>query len=64
MSRILIVDDEESIRHALRQVFEYEEHEVSAASDGPDAIELFQSFGPDGLQGNDDDLRISKHRPF
>ncbi len=23
-----------------------------------------QSFGPDGLQGNDDDLRISKHRPF
>ena len=47
MSRILIVDDEESIRHALRQVFEYEGHEVMAAEDGPDAIELFKSFGPD-----------------
>ena len=23
-----------------------------------------QSFGPDGQQGHDDDLRISKHRPF
>ena len=47
MSRILIVDDEESICHALRQVFEYEGHEVMTAGDGPDAIELFQSFGPD-----------------
>ncbi len=46
MSRILIVDDEESIRHALRQVFEYEEHEVMTAADGPEAIELFKSFAP------------------
>ena len=46
MSRILIVDDEESIRHALRQVFEYEEHEVMTAEDGPEAIELFKSFAP------------------
>ncbi len=72
MSRILIVDDEESIRHALRQVFEYEEHEVSAASDGPDAIELFQSFGPDvtfldvkmsGLDGLEVLARIRKIDP-
>lgn len=46
MPRILIVDDEESIRHALRQVFEYEEHEVITAADGPEAIELFESFAP------------------
>jgi len=47
MSRILIVDDEESIRHALRQVFEYEGHDVKTAADGPEAIDFFQSFGPD-----------------
>jgi two-component system nitrogen regulation response regulator NtrX len=47
MSRILIVDDEESICHALRQVFEYEGHKVETGSDGPEAIEFFQSFGPD-----------------
>ncbi len=46
MPRILIVDDEESIRGALRQVFEYEDHEVATAEDGPEALELFQSFHP------------------
>ena len=46
MSRILIVDDEESICDALRQVFEYEEHEVMTASDGPDALALYESFTP------------------
>ncbi len=45
-ARILIVDDEESIRNALRQVFEYEEHEVRLAADGPEAIELFECFAP------------------
>ena len=45
MSRILIVDDEESIRHALKQVFEYEGHEVATAADGPEALELFESAG-------------------
>ena len=47
MSRILIVDDEESIRDALRQVFEYEGHEVYAAADGPEALALFESASPD-----------------
>jgi two-component system nitrogen regulation response regulator NtrX len=46
MPRILIVDDEESIRGALRQVFEYEDHEVATAEDGPEALELFESFRP------------------
>jgi two-component system nitrogen regulation response regulator NtrX len=46
MPRILIVDDEESIRGALRQVFEYEDHEVATAEDGPEALELFESFNP------------------
>lgn len=46
MARILIVDDEESIRNALRQVFEYEDHDVCLAADGPEGIELFKSFAP------------------
>jgi two-component system nitrogen regulation response regulator NtrX len=46
MPRILIVDDEESIRGALRQVFEYEGHEVATAEDGPEALESFESFHP------------------
>ena len=46
MPRVLIVDDEESIRGALRQVFEYEDHEVVTAEDGPEALELFESFRP------------------
>ena len=48
MPRILIVDDEESIRGALRQVFEYEDedHEVATAEDGPEALELYESFRP------------------
>ncbi|MEC9241263.1 MAG: response regulator, partial [Gemmatimonadota bacterium] len=46
MPRILIVDDEESIRSALRQVFEYEDHEVATAEDGPEALELYESFHP------------------
>ena len=72
MSRILIVDDEESIRHALRQVFEYEGHEVKTAADGPEATDLFQSFGPDvtfldvkmsGLDGLEVLSRIRKVDP-
>ncbi len=39
MARLLIVDDERSIRDALGQVFEYEGHEVRGASDGPEALE-------------------------
>ena len=46
MPRILIVDDEESIRGALRQVFEYEDHEVVTAEDGPEALESFEAFRP------------------
>jgi two-component system nitrogen regulation response regulator NtrX len=46
VAKLLIVDDEASIRGALSQLFEYEGHSVAAAEDGPDAIELFDSFRP------------------
>jgi two-component system nitrogen regulation response regulator NtrX len=47
MARLLIVDDEESIGDALRQVFEYEGHQVRVARDGPEGLEMAESFLPD-----------------
>src|SRR4051812_8163778 len=47
MARILVVDDEQGIRHVLTQLFEYDDHEVHAASGGAEAIELYADFRPD-----------------
>jgi two-component system nitrogen regulation response regulator NtrX len=47
MARILVVDDEQGIRHILTQLFEYEDHEVRASSGGAEAIELYNDFRPD-----------------
>jgi len=47
MARLLIVDDEESIGDALRQVFEYEGHEVRVARDGPEALRMVEASRPD-----------------
>ena len=47
MAKILIVDDETSIQRAVRQLFEYEDHTVAVASDGPEALEAASSFHPD-----------------
>src|SRR3982751_742376 len=47
MARILVVDDEQGIRHVLTQLFEYEDHEVREAGGGSDAIELYRDFRPD-----------------
>jgi DNA-binding NtrC family response regulator len=40
MASILIIDDEKSIRNALREILEYEKYEVEEAADGPTAIQL------------------------
>jgi two-component system nitrogen regulation response regulator NtrX len=47
MARILIVDDEDGIRRVLRQLLEYEGHEVRAAASGGEALELFPEFRPE-----------------
>ncbi len=47
MARLLIVDDERSIREALSQVFEYEGHDVTVASDGKEALAVAEDFRPD-----------------
>jgi two-component system, NtrC family, nitrogen regulation response regulator NtrX len=72
MARILVVDDEEGIRRILRQVLEYDGHDVRVASGGGEAIELYADVRPDlvfmdvkmarmdGLEALD---RIREHDP-
>ena len=40
MAKILIVDDEKSIRYTLRDILEYEKYGVDEARDGEEALEL------------------------
>lgn len=40
MPRILIIDDEQSIRRTLREILEYEKYQVEDAENGMDAIQL------------------------
>lgn len=42
MAKILIVDDEKSIRYTLRDILEYEKYEVDEAKDGLEALELLR----------------------
>jgi two-component system, NtrC family, nitrogen regulation response regulator NtrX len=43
MSRILIIDDEKSIRGTLREILEYEKYEINDAADGTEGIELVKN---------------------
>lgn len=40
MAKILIIDDEKSIRKTLREILEYEKYQVEEAADGSEGIEL------------------------
>jgi DNA-binding NtrC family response regulator len=40
MSKIIIIDDEQAIRNALREILEYESFNVTEAEDGPSALKL------------------------
>lgn len=42
MSKILIIDDEKSIRSTLREILEYEKYEVEEAEDGEIGLELLK----------------------
>jgi two-component system, NtrC family, nitrogen regulation response regulator NtrX len=41
MPKILVIDDERSIRNTLKDVLEYEKYEVDLAEDGPMGINMF-----------------------
>jgi len=43
MSKILVIDDERAIRNTLKEVLEYEKHEVDLAEDGPSGLEMFNA---------------------
>jgi two-component system nitrogen regulation response regulator NtrX len=43
MSRILVIDDEKSIRNTLREILQYEKYEVDDAADGPEGLKLLES---------------------
>ncbi|MGQ0560728.1 MAG: sigma-54-dependent transcriptional regulator [Gemmatimonadota bacterium] len=47
MARLLVVDDEEGIRKILRQVLEYEGHDVRVAAGGGEALSTYGEFKPD-----------------
>ena len=42
MAKLLIVDDEKSIRAALRDILEYEGYEVDEARDGEEGLNMLQ----------------------
>jgi len=46
-SKVLVVDDEESIRHTLNRMLAKEGLEVATAVDGEDALKVFAKFKPD-----------------
>lgn len=46
MKRILVVDDEENIRMLYQEELQEEGYEVTAASNGKDALDLLSKAGP------------------
>jgi two-component system, NtrC family, nitrogen regulation response regulator NtrX len=42
MARILIIDDEKSIRRTLREILEYEKYQVDEAADGIEGLNMIQ----------------------
>ncbi len=47
MRRVLVVDDEESLRLVVRSFLKRDGYEVETASSGEEALGLVESFGPD-----------------
>ena len=44
--RILVVDDEQGVREALRQLLEYEGYTIALAGSGSEALDVFADFKP------------------
>lgn len=49
MPRILIIDDEKSIRNTLKEILEYEKFEVEIAEDGAQGLEIINSIKIDAI---------------
>jgi two-component system nitrogen regulation response regulator NtrX len=57
MSKILVIDDEKSIRNTLKEVLEYENHQIDMAEDGPTGLEMFAANSYDVILC---DIKMSK----
>jgi DNA-binding NtrC family response regulator len=57
MSKILVIDDERAIRNTLKEVLEYENHQVDLAEDGPTGLEMFAANSYDVILC---DIKMSK----
>ncbi|MEQ8574401.1 MAG: response regulator, partial [Fulvivirga sp.] len=42
MAKILIIDDEQSIRNTLKEILEYEKYTVEEAKDGEEGLKMLQ----------------------
>ena len=49
MPRILVADDESSIRRTIKEILEFEKYEVDLASNGLEAYEIFESNDYDAV---------------
>lgn len=49
LPKILIIDDEESIRSTLKDILEYEDYEVDTAADGDEGLKKIQEIGYDAV---------------
>jgi two-component system, NtrC family, sensor kinase len=47
MPKVLVVDDEQSIRNMMRMTLELDGHQVILAEDGPTGLEMFKKESPD-----------------
>ena len=47
MARILVIDDERGIRNTLKDILEYEKHEIEIAATGEEGLELLRNNGFD-----------------
>ncbi len=47
MAKILVIDDERSIRNTLKEILEFEKFEVDVAEDGPEGLEKIEKNGFD-----------------
>jgi two-component system, NtrC family, nitrogen regulation response regulator NtrX len=76
MSKILIIDDEKSIRATLKEILEYEKYEVEEAKDGEEGLAMFEKNDYDvvlcdikmpkidGIEVLDKALAMGKDTPF
>lgn len=49
MGKILVIDDERSIRNTIKEILEYEKHQVMAAVDGSEGLELIEQTTFDAI---------------